>query len=365
MPTELAPPSPGGALVTAVLCRTEPEGPAVSHPVTIDADWSVTTGHDLEAERVAVAFGGHNSCLDLVDRVVPAVAAAAQRWTRTAPAPIAPTPSGRWHITEPCTCPDRGDSYGRAELAATHTRSIDHLPRLLGVPPSALVGLLRPVSDAYGDLTRPPRYDDRLITGASAAARLWAAGVSPGRVEAFHAATAASGPMTAGSYLLGVHGGDASEYLRSVLRVSDAADTVEWSLRTRQVFDHLSPRERAGWLALGASREDAVALMRASYPVAAARSLASVLDISALHATGALAAWARSGLAPSVADLAELHARRGHAWYAPTPQAVAPLRRQLRAQGVEVSPTRVGLVLVACGGSPSRALRILRSGVRG
>lgn len=43
-----------------------------THPIVLHPDWSVDTGHDLESERIAVAFGGYLSCLDLVDKVVPA-----------------------------------------------------------------------------------------------------------------------------------------------------------------------------------------------------------------------------------------------------------------------------------------------------
>ena len=363
MAADLAPPSPDGALVTDVLCRTAREGLAVSHPITINADWSVTTGHDLEAERIAVAFGAYNSCIDLVDRLVPAAADAAQRWMRRETAPIAPTPAGRWHITEPCACADRADSYGRSQVAAAHTRSIGHLAQRFGVPSAALPGLLKSVSEAYGDLARPPYYDLSLVTGASAADDLWNAGLSPERIRTFHTAIGARGPMTVGSYLLGLYDDYSPEYLSSVLEVAGSPDVVEWSLTTRQVYDHLNPGERAKWLALGVQRQDVVVLMRASYPTAAARSLGSALNTPAPHAAGVLAAWARSGLAPSVADLVQLHALRGDSWYAPTPRALEPFRRLIAARELDASPTQVGLVLVACGGSRSVALRLLKLGV--
>lgn len=67
-------PGPGGGPLTLMLeCRLSPTAvTGERHPVTIHADWRVETPHDLEAERVAAAFGGYTSCLELVDRTLPA-----------------------------------------------------------------------------------------------------------------------------------------------------------------------------------------------------------------------------------------------------------------------------------------------------
>ena len=42
----------------------------------------VATPHDLDAERIAAAFGGYTSCLELVDPVIPAVRASMGMQTR-------------------------------------------------------------------------------------------------------------------------------------------------------------------------------------------------------------------------------------------------------------------------------------------
>ncbi len=64
----------------SVPCRTtrEPTASVVRHRVTIEPDGSVITPHDLDAERIAVALGGYLTCVDLVDRGVPAL----HRWVR-------------------------------------------------------------------------------------------------------------------------------------------------------------------------------------------------------------------------------------------------------------------------------------------
>ena len=64
-PVAAAGPAPGGrSLSTLVECRTSRSSVrGEPHRVSIAPDWSVQTPHDLDAERVGVAFGGYASCL--------------------------------------------------------------------------------------------------------------------------------------------------------------------------------------------------------------------------------------------------------------------------------------------------------------
>src|SRR4051812_25756170 len=64
---EPAPPNPtGGPLELQARCYTDPaHRRGGAHPILLQPDWSVDTGHDLEAERFTVAFGGYLSCLHL------------------------------------------------------------------------------------------------------------------------------------------------------------------------------------------------------------------------------------------------------------------------------------------------------------
>ena len=57
-------PSPVGPLTLAVECRTDPNRRGNAHQVTIDSEWQVHTPHDLEGERIALAFGGRPSGTD-------------------------------------------------------------------------------------------------------------------------------------------------------------------------------------------------------------------------------------------------------------------------------------------------------------
>ena len=62
----LAPTPDGTDLVVPIECSTAGprSGPYVSHPLVLRPDWTATVPHDLDAERVAAAFGGYVTCLE-------------------------------------------------------------------------------------------------------------------------------------------------------------------------------------------------------------------------------------------------------------------------------------------------------------
>ena len=71
--TSIPAPTPdGGMLVMEVECRTSRAATrGKRHGLTIYPDWSFETPHDLAAERVAAAFGGYTSCLELEGAMAP------------------------------------------------------------------------------------------------------------------------------------------------------------------------------------------------------------------------------------------------------------------------------------------------------
>lgn len=75
---DLAPRPDGGPLTIVVECRTSPRArTGALHEVAIQPDWTLSTPHDVEAERVAAAFGGYTSCLTLIDETIPRTTGAA------------------------------------------------------------------------------------------------------------------------------------------------------------------------------------------------------------------------------------------------------------------------------------------------
>src|ERR1700712_175081 len=108
------------------------------HDVVLHPDGSLETPHDLEAERIGAAFGAYLSCLEVGDRVVPALHEWL-RWQRREEAPfLRRDKQARWHLRDRLSC--WGAGWLRAADAAEHGRSVPHL----AVRHGTLPGLLRP-----------------------------------------------------------------------------------------------------------------------------------------------------------------------------------------------------------------------------
>ena len=89
------PPAPDGPLSVEVDCST---GTRVTgrHAVRLAADWTLTTPHDLDAERVLAALGGSLSCLQLHDVVVPTLRSLVHLSGRHRLAGVSRTGTKRW-----------------------------------------------------------------------------------------------------------------------------------------------------------------------------------------------------------------------------------------------------------------------------
>ena len=111
MALAMGPGGPGRALEVDLECRTSKDARrGRPHPVTITADWSFESHHDLGAERVAAAFGGFTSCLGVADRAVPALQEAVHLLARALPAPVTAVSGRGWMVTAPaprCLCRQR------------------------------------------------------------------------------------------------------------------------------------------------------------------------------------------------------------------------------------------------------------------
>ncbi|WP_146843596.1 hypothetical protein, partial [Cellulomonas composti] len=187
---------PGGSPVTfEVACRTSRRGRSTRrHPVTIAPDWSVTTPHDLELERVAAALGGYLFCLELVDRYVPALRELWLRRRRVVAPEVRRAGPAAWVVTAPvtgCSCGAR--TFRTPALAAEHVRGAPHWALTQDVHAATL----QTVAEAFAAAAGPVR---RAAEAARAAGRqelewLWDAGVHPARVAEIHAGLGASGRL--------------------------------------------------------------------------------------------------------------------------------------------------------------------------
>ncbi len=350
-------------------CSTRPDlSSATHHPVTLLPDWTLVTPHDLEAERVATAFGGYCSCLVLADRVAPAVRGLVQARARLAPPRLARGTHGTWTVRAPqkAACCRPGQ---RASAVAGHLRTVEHAAQAADAP----VVLVRAVTDA---VTRahhidPPwllRDDDiadlrRCVRSESGPAQVWDAGLHPTTVTYVHDETVgADGPALPVALYLGVltRRPDLA-WLADTLAAVDGGRTdpslAEWLAWTQTPLDRRERQARTGWLLSGAPRAWISALSNAGYRPEDATRLSRATGRSLVGVADMLMAWATSGCRPTVDELIALHADGVPAWYRPSAPAIGRLRDALGSQAENMSRTELGLLIAREGTVPGAMAR--------
>lgn len=409
------PPAPDGALMVGVPCRTSGSGWS-RHEVTITADWSLSVPHDLAGERIAAAFGGGASCLELVDRGLPAVIVAVCRHLRVGDAPIelrqqgdslAWCPAGQRHGC----CSSRG--FETAADAATHARG-PHVAAGFGVKSRTSVELLLhavlqahlgPVADASAEgfsWPAPAGIDAAgfgVVSEPTGMSALWDAGMHPDQVLAVHGRLGVRGPLPAISYLALTLLGVDLEWVARGLAVRDGqlSDPVlvryddrnlapldlawlcpprlqqgplaTWMALTCTPEDAAEDGLRAGWLTADVPRRLILELQAARYLPDQVIELGVGTARAPSAAALALYEWVRRGWHPQVADLIEVHRLGVAGLVAPSAAAVAELQRSLLRKdrklgggaGLVRAQTELAL-LVAAYGSARAAARAHRAG---
>lgn len=357
------------SLTFGVPCSTRPDlSSATEHSVSLQPDWTLHTPHDLEAERVAAAFGGYCSCLVLADKVTPAVQALLQARARRVPLSLSRGTRGAWTVRSPHKAPCCRPEH-RASDAAGHLRTVEHAARAAGAP----VVLVRAVTNAVLRAHRadPPWLltdDDlhdlrRCVRSESGPVQVWDAGLHPTVVAYVHdEAVGEDGPPLPVALYLGVLSRRPDlAWLAETLAAVDGGRTdpslAEWLAWTQTPLDRRERQARTGWLLSGAPRawiselsgagyrpDDAIRLSRAT-----GRSLVGVADM--------LMAWVSSGCRPSVDDLLRLDAEGVPAWYRPSAPAITRLRSELGSDGEPLSHTDLGLLIAREGTVPAAAAR--------
>ena len=202
-------PMPSGESVVArVPCRTSRNhrvAPNV-HEIVIHPDWSVSTPHDLAAERIAVAFGGHLSCIGLVQDVVPALQHWIQLMLRLGDPPYVGR-SGRWTVADSASC-CRDREFDGAASAASHARGLQHVANRFGAELDLLTSLAAVIAPAQApSFELEPRGD--LAWRASAACAggfadveyLFQCGIVPERIVEFQSMAATERPLRRAFYV--------------------------------------------------------------------------------------------------------------------------------------------------------------------
>jgi len=362
-------PSPRGVLEGTVGCRTaRVGGPGRKHLVTIQPDWTVYVPHDIGLERVAMAMGGYLSCVDLVDREMPALRDLLQLRARRVVPSITRGVAGRWTLRE--LVPDCRCSYGfrTATDAAEHARDPLHVARLHRVAPHRLTRLWSAVEQAYGrNVCIPPEdaWDAAaVVRERDGVGRLWEAGVHPQVVAGLHAALWPGGPaMPVWFYLGAVSRRPDVAWVAETLAAVPDQDVAVWLCWTDTELDRSHPGARAGWLQAGVPRNAITALADGAYTPADVARLAARTHRNVPRAAITLAAWHRARCHPSPEDIALLDQLDADPWHEPSVGAVDWLWD--RAGNARTGPTRteLGMLLAVCG-TRANAMRMLAKGVR-
>jgi hypothetical protein len=353
-------------VTVTVPCATTPGADAASvvHEATLHPDGRLETPHDLAAERIAVAFGGFVTCLDVLDRLVPALPAWWDAQTRAAPPAIRRTPAGTWHPTaaQASSCCRATQS---AAPMATHVRTPAHLATRLRLPPRVVEPFTAALlAHGPGDalppaLAAPARH---CVRRDSDLAELWRAGVHPAGVQAVHAAVVGrSGPpLPPAVYLGAVTKRPDLAWVAQTLTTVDAAapepmtddeaaDLAEWLTWTQTGLDRRHRSMRAEWLVLGVPRAWVAELGSSGYTPGDVALLGSATGRGVVGAVRMLRAWAAAGCHPAVVDLVALHAQGVPAWYQPSAGAVRRLAEAVADLPSPPAITALGLALARHG----------------
>lgn len=184
--TEALLPAPGGQNLTLVIsCTSHPrELEGRTHEVVIHPDWTVTTVHDLESERLARALGAWSSCLHFAESTVPAYRYVLD--IMQDPTALHRGRQATTHNTTRGTCAVWPHQHARLRDAMRHEISAEHATGLFastswqllgvdGVAHSQFLNLTSIARDLWCGAAR--RRDGRLELFGYAL--LWHAGVPP------------------------------------------------------------------------------------------------------------------------------------------------------------------------------------------
>lgn len=277
----------------------------MKHPVTIHANWSVTTPHDLDAERVAAAFGGYTSCLPFVEKTIPALKAVLPVLLRQARAAIQREDQGEWYVlshAQAARC-CRGKRFLTAGAAARHVRSAAHISRAYDVPQWQVSSLMRATKQVWGPWNGElpsTLHLDKLIREEGGASELWEAGLHPDEVLRFaDVASAVHEPLPV-SYFLGMAYGSADvEWMREVIPRRPDADTAAWLSWLDDPHRIANPDEWGSWLSFGLARSDALVALQAGLRADQVSLIAREIGWSDRIAARNLVAWARVDCYPT------------------------------------------------------------------
>lgn len=353
----LAPTPDGQPLEIRVRCSVDrSHRKSYTHPVTIHPDWTVTTPHDLEVERIGVAMGGYLSCIDLVDNCVPAARLYLIRQLRLETPQLSLGKSGRWLVAERVdTCCAGSPSYRSPMDAAEHLRSPRHCAARHRSRPRVVAQIGEALLQAHGGrdpMPLPPRSGRLVGTCVDRQVdlrTLWDAGVPLDVVEQIHQ-RASDGRVLPVSFYFGVLTNRPDlTWVRETAAEAPERELHDWLAWTVSARDRDQPGLRGEWLALGVSRRDIGELQHAGYEPSDVARLAALLDASGTQAAAVLAGWVRADCRPDTAELGRVYGLSAQQSRVPSAASIERLRDLLSSEGIAADRLEAGYALLICG----------------
>lgn len=348
--------------VTCFVDRARTRGS--KHGVTINADWSVSTPHDLEAERTAAAFGAYVSCLDLVDAVVPAARTYLSRQLRRELPRLRREAGGHWAGPETVDqCRTRTSSFATAQAAAAHLRSSGHVAWEHGArrASAAYLGGKLLLRHGYEEPAGPSAsvldLAGRCVRRAQEALLLWEAGIAPEVVQAIYEETSPGRPLPVAFYLGVLTRRPDLRWVHDTAAKVPEREVHEWLAWSETDADRRHPHLRGRWLELGVSGREIPVLSEARYAPGDVEELSRELVITPTAAAVMLATWVGARCAPAISDLIAVTQRSHTGLNVVTKTSVDRLMALLRAAGVEGTRLEAAYALALCG-SPRLAATV-------
>jgi hypothetical protein len=355
-----------GDLIVDVACAPAgAEAGIGTHRVVIHQDLTVATSHDLALERVASALGAErSSCLDLADRVLPALRDALPLLARTELAPVERGRDDRWRILREHRgrCCDSMSAL-RVRPLAEHARSAAHLADVHDLALDRVAELIAAMEAAHLSVLEAAEPAARYVREPGGLSDLWRAGIHPDRVPALAAwASPVVAPLPTSYFEALAYATFDPGWLAGVLRVVPDPDVAAWLA----AYDRPMPAPDAArlgrWLATGAAPYDAEQALGFRLDPDAVPDVAAATGWSLAQATETMVAWARIGCRPTARQFGGL-ARRGRASAYPSARALGELHDEVRRTGAAIDRSELG-VMLAASGSRTTLLAAVRAGAR-
>lgn len=288
-------------------CRSNPKArSSARHQVTINPDWSVETPHDLDAERVAIAFGGYCSCIDLVDKTAPALRTLLAWRHRSDNPGLQRVASGKWRIRKknlkPQCCHNK--TFASPQLALKHALSTDHVAAAYDAPRWQLNFLTKALKAPSWEL--PPEVDPAitdLVWDPFGVRELWQAGIHPDRIAELAAVAARVGDPFVSGFYINLHYSpiDLDWYRRVLGEVTDST-LASWVV-SMEAPDKLGRVEDwQAWLGYGLPRSDIGSGLAGGITSEQVIDVAEVMGWTTRTAARRLAGWTEANCQPTVDD---------------------------------------------------------------